>query len=126
MCTQYLYHIHPPTPFPHLLLLPQVPTTALSLPGRTCSTLPISNFVKEKKWQFCLFKIATQGVSLWHFHVHMHIPHWIHLYFSSFYLSPFLMVVSTGLEILYCFLYREYTNLNFLLLHLPPLYLTSS
>jgi hypothetical protein len=32
------------------------------------------------------------------------------LYFSSFYLSPFLIVVSTSLKILYSFLYREYFN----------------
>jgi hypothetical protein len=25
-----------------------------------------SDFLKEKKWHFCLFKIAEQGVSLWH------------------------------------------------------------
>jgi hypothetical protein len=38
-----------------------------------------------------LFKIATNGVSLWHF-----------------YLSPLFMVASRGLKILYSFLYREY------------------
>jgi hypothetical protein len=32
-------------------------------PGRMCSALLFSNFVKEKKMTF-LFKIATQGVSL--------------------------------------------------------------
>jgi hypothetical protein len=63
-----------------------------------------------------LFKIATQAVSLWYFHVYMfHL-----LYFSSFYLSPFLMVVSFSLKILCSFLYRKYNNhvhpLNFLLL----------
>jgi hypothetical protein len=31
-----------------------------------------SNFVKEKKWHLCLFKIVTQEVSLWHFHVYMY------------------------------------------------------
>jgi hypothetical protein len=40
MCTQYLHHSHPPTPFPHLLPLctdnhPSPPTH----PGRTCSVL---------------------------------------------------------------------------------------
>jgi hypothetical protein len=42
------------------------------------------------------------------------------LYFSPFYLSPILMVISTGSKILYSFLYRKYINhvhlLNFLLL----------
>jgi hypothetical protein len=71
----------------------------------------LSDFVKEKKnWHFCLFKIATQGVSLWHFHV-LEItqigssPHFF------FYLSPLLILISTGLKILYSFLYREYSNL---------------
>jgi hypothetical protein len=45
MCTEYLGDIHPPTPFPLLLPYSLVPTPA----GRTCSTLLISNFVKEKK-----------------------------------------------------------------------------
>jgi hypothetical protein len=51
-------------------------------------------------------------------------PKLVHLlYFSSFYLSPLLMVVSTVLKILYSFLYRGYINhihfLNFPLLPLP-------
>jgi hypothetical protein len=68
----------------------------------------------KKIWHICLFKIAKQGVSLWHFHV---------LYFYSFYLSPLLMVASTGLKILYSFLYRPSINhihlLDFLLLVSP-------
>jgi hypothetical protein len=79
-----------------------------------------------------LFKIAIQGVSLWHFHVYMYYPELVHLlYFSSFYLSRLLMVILTGLKILYSFLYREYINhihlLNFLLLpslsHMWPLHM---
>jgi hypothetical protein len=46
--------------------------TGTNPPGRTCFALLFSDFVREKKWHFCLFKIATQGVSLWHFHVYMH------------------------------------------------------
>jgi hypothetical protein len=42
------------------------------------------------------------------------------LYFSPFYLSPILIVISTDSKILYSFLYRKYINhvhlLNFLLL----------
>jgi hypothetical protein len=54
-----------------------------------------------------LFKIATQGISLWHFRVYL-----VHLfYFSSFYFSLSLMVVSISLRILYLFLHREYINL---------------
>jgi hypothetical protein len=67
MYTQYLYHIHLPTPFPHLLPTP----TGTNTTDRTCSALLFSNFAKEKKWHFCLFKIATQGISLWHFHVYI-------------------------------------------------------
>jgi hypothetical protein len=107
-------------PFPTFCPLPLVPPT----PGRTCSALSFSDFVKERKRQFCLFKIAAQGVSLWHFHVYMFftLGWFISSIFSSFYLSPFLMVVSTGLKILYSFLYRVHNHihlLNFLLLPSP-------
>jgi hypothetical protein len=71
---------------------------------------------------FCLFKIATQGVSLWHFHVYMfyNLNRFI-LFF--FYLSPFLTMVSTGLKT-YIHSYIEstsaiFTFLNFLLLPSP-------
>jgi hypothetical protein len=52
-------------------------------------------------------------------------PELVHpLYFSPFYLSPLLMVISTGLHILYSFSYRKYINhihlFNFLLLPSPP------
>jgi hypothetical protein len=48
-------------PFPTSSLLPLVPTPQTG-----------------KKWHFCLFKIATQGVSLWHFHVYMNYnPNWL-------------------------------------------------
>jgi hypothetical protein len=47
-------------------------------------------------------------------------PNGSSLYFSPVYLSPFLMVGSPGLRILYSFLYREYIGhihlLSFLLL----------
>jgi hypothetical protein len=33
---------------------------------------------RRNKWHFCLFKIATHGVSLWHFHVYMYF---IYMYF---------------------------------------------
>jgi hypothetical protein len=76
-----------------------------------------------QKRHFWLFKIASQGVPLWHIHVHIHIySALVHFfYFSSFYLSPLFMVAATGLKTLYSFLYREHLNhihlLNFLLLH---------
>jgi hypothetical protein len=45
------------------------PHNGTNPPDRTCSFL---QFCKRKKWHFCLFKIPIQGVSLWHFHVHMY------------------------------------------------------
>jgi hypothetical protein len=92
ICTQYTH------PFSHLL--PTLTGTAPSSLARTCSDLLFSDFVKEKKWHFCLVKVAIRGVSLWHFHVYMYYNlNW--LYFSSFYLTPLLMVISTSLKILY-------------------------
>jgi hypothetical protein len=108
MCTQYLHCIHPPTQFHNLIS----PTTDTILPRWDLFCLPILWFCKRKKWHFWLFKIATQGVSLWHFHVYMYYkPNLVHtLYFASFYLSPSFMAVSTTLKILYSFLYRGYIN----------------
>jgi hypothetical protein len=85
----------------------------------TCSTPLFCNFVKKN---LCLFKIAIQGVSLWHFYEYMYYnPNWfIFSIFSPFYLNALLMVISIDLKILHSFLYRKYTNhihfLNFLLL----------
>jgi hypothetical protein len=59
---------------------------------------------------------------LWHFHMFMYYnPNWfISSFFPPFYHSSLLRVISTGLKILYLFLYRKYINhihlLNFLLL----------
>jgi hypothetical protein len=51
-----------------------------------------------------LFKLATQEASLWHFHIYRYNV-WIGSFppLSPFYLSPALMVISTGLNILYSF-----------------------
>jgi hypothetical protein len=50
MCTQYLHHIHPPTPFPNMF-----PThIGYRPPDRSCSALLFSDFVKEKKKTFLL------------------------------------------------------------------------
>jgi hypothetical protein len=71
--------------FPISFLLTLVP---ISL-DRICSALLFSNFVKEKNWHFCLYKIAKQGVPLWHFQVHMYYsPNW--LISSIFFLSILL------------------------------------
>jgi hypothetical protein len=74
MCTWNLHHIHPPTPFPHHF----PPPMGTQSPDRTCSALLFSNFVKEEKWHFCLFKMATLGVSVWYFRVYMYYsPIWL-------------------------------------------------
>jgi hypothetical protein len=91
MCTQYLRHIHPPTLFPHILPLLLVPPS----PGRTWPSLLFSNFVKEKKWHFCLFNIATQGVFLWHFHVDM--------YYNLYWFTFSIFLLSTLVHYLWCF-----------------------
>jgi hypothetical protein len=44
---------------------------------------------KKNKWHFWLFKITTQGVSLWHFHVYMYYnPNW---FISSIFLLSTLV-----------------------------------
>jgi hypothetical protein len=131
VCTQYLHCIHPTMPFPHPFPPPTGATAHLH--HSTCLPVLFSDFVKKKKkkWHFCLFKIAIWGVSLWHFHVYVYFITRIglSLLFFSFYLSPLLTVILTGLKVLYSFLYREYINhihlLNLLLLPFPLLYVTS-
>jgi hypothetical protein len=111
MCSQYLYNIHPPNSLPTSPISPLVPTPQAG------PVLPSYS----RKWHFCLFKIAIQGVSLWHFRTYVLEPELAHLlYFSPFYLSPLLMLISTGLKFLCSFLYRKHINhihlLSFLLL----------
>jgi hypothetical protein len=73
MYTQYLHHIQPPSPFHRLL-----PTLTITKPSHP-KTEPVPPFCspilytrkRKKKWHFCLFKIATQEVSLWLFHVYV-------------------------------------------------------
>jgi hypothetical protein len=45
MCTQRLYYIHLPSPFPHIF----PPPTGINSPDRTCSAPLFSDFVKDKK-----------------------------------------------------------------------------
>jgi hypothetical protein len=69
MCTQYLHLIHYLTPFPHLLPTPMFQHS----PPQTVTIPPFYSLSLFKKWHSCLFKIAIQGVSLWHFHVYIYI-----------------------------------------------------
>jgi hypothetical protein len=79
MCTQYLHHILLPTPFPY-------PPSShwYQSPKQDLLCLLLSDFVKEKKWHFCLFKVTLQEVSLWHFYVHMY-------YNLNWFISIFLL-----------------------------------
>jgi hypothetical protein len=89
MCTQYLHYIHPPTPFLHLLTPSywyQPHPIRQNLFPSSCS------LVLQKKWHFCLFKIATQGVSLWYFYVFIYsnLNWFISSIFLLFTLVPFI------------------------------------
>jgi hypothetical protein len=89
--------------YPLLLPLPLLPTP---IPRQELFYLPLLHFWKKD----ILFKIAMQGISLWHFHVCMYYnPIGSSPPFFSFYLSrrSLLMVISTGLKILYSFLCRK-------------------
>jgi hypothetical protein len=75
---------------------------------------------KKKKKHFCLFKLLYR---VFHCDISIYMyynPNWlVPRYFSSFNLSPLLMAISTGLNILHSLLYRKYISyihlLNFLL-----------
>jgi hypothetical protein len=77
MCMQYLYHIHTPITF-HWYQHPQTGPVSTS-----CS----QTLQKKKKRHFCLFNIATQGVSLWHFHIYM--------YYNLNWFIPSIFLLST-------------------------------
>jgi hypothetical protein len=66
-------------------------------PCRICSSLLFSNFVKEWKNQlyFCLFKIATYGISLWHVHVYM--------YYSPIWFISSIFLLSTSVPFSWLF-----------------------
>jgi hypothetical protein len=80
MSTYYFHYMHPSTPFPNTIL----PYHWYQPSGKDLLYLPILHFWKM---HFCSFKIALQGVSLWHFHVCMYvcIITWI-VWFSFFFL----------------------------------------
>jgi hypothetical protein len=92
MCTQCLHHITPPTPFPRHLSSPIGTNPQDLFHHLVLQFCRRKNKEKEKKWHFCLLKIAIQGVSLWHFHVYLYYsPNWFISYiFLHFTLVPFL------------------------------------
>jgi hypothetical protein len=51
--------------------------------------LPVLWFCKKTKWYFCLFKIAIQRVSLWHFHEYMYYN--LNCFNSCIFLLPTLV-----------------------------------
>jgi hypothetical protein len=54
---------------------------------QTKSVLPSCSLILKKWRHFCLFKIAIQGVLLWHFHVY--------LYYNTNWLIPSFSLLST-------------------------------
>jgi hypothetical protein len=115
--TQYLYHIQLPTHFLHLL----PPPIGTNPPRQDLFCPPVLWFCKRKEKMTFFFKATYTGSFLVALPcTYVLYPHLVHLvYFSSFYLNPFLMVVWTSLKILYAFLYREYINHIHLLPSLP-------
>jgi hypothetical protein len=73
--TQLLDHIHLPIPFPcYLSIFTGINNLHPPPLGQDLFCLFFSDFSEEKKWHFYLFeiKVATQGFSLWYFHVFMY------------------------------------------------------
>jgi hypothetical protein len=69
--------------------------------------------------------MIIQEISLWHF-MYVLYPELVHpLHCSPFYLSPILMVISSGLNVLFSFLYRKCINhihlLYFFIYASPPI-----
>jgi hypothetical protein len=97
----FLHHIHPFTRFLTSSAFQLVSTTQSRTNLTSCS--PILQKKEKRNDNFCFFKITTQGVSLWHFHVYMYYSpiRFISSYFSSFYLVHFLWFFSTSLKILH-------------------------
>jgi hypothetical protein len=100
ICTIFtLLHPFPTTSSPPLVA-PSPLGAGPVLPS--CSSILYKK--KEEKCHFSLFKIATQGVSLWHFYVYIYYNlNWFisSIFLHSTFLSLFLMVVSTSLKVLY-------------------------
>jgi hypothetical protein len=77
----------------------------------------------KKKWHFCLFetKVATKIVSSIIFPcIYVLQPQLVHIYFSSLFFSPFLIVVSAGLRVIYTPIQRIYQPYSFLIYLLLP------
>jgi hypothetical protein len=74
MCTYYFHRIH----YAMLFSFVPSPPTGINPPNpRQDLSCFLFSICILKKWHFCLFKIAIQGISLWHFHVHMNFnPSW--------------------------------------------------
>jgi hypothetical protein len=112
ICTHFLHHIHPPTPFSWHLPPPMGDSPP---PRQVLFRPPVLQFCRrEKIFKKMTFLFVWDKGSLYEeflFDISMYIcivtP--IGLYsLSTFYFSPFLLVVSATLRFLYSFLYREY------------------
>jgi hypothetical protein len=82
---------------PSYSLLPHPPPSHCYQTVSTCLSLLISEFTKErkKKFHFCLFKITTQRITLWHFHVYM--------YYSLIWFISSIFLLSTLVPFLWLF-----------------------
>jgi hypothetical protein len=79
----YVYRIFPQYSSSYTLSLYVPPThTHCYQPSRwNLFSLPVLRFCKKRKRRhFYLFKVALEGISLWHFHVYMYFnPNWFML-----------------------------------------------
>jgi hypothetical protein len=71
-----VYMLYSPS---HTLFPPPLSLNGYQSPRQDLFCPPVLWFaLKKKKWHFCFFKLATQGISLWYFHAYMYI--YIHIY----------------------------------------------
>jgi hypothetical protein len=111
MNTWHFHHMHPPLPFPYAL-----PPLRCNRYIQDLFCLPVLHFFKKI---FCLLMMVVHGVSLWHFLTYMYYT--LNCFISSIILlSPLLMMISAGLNVLSSHLYKEYVN-HFHLLYFPYL-----
>jgi hypothetical protein len=103
MSTEYFHHIHLPYP-----VLIAYPLSLVPNPRQDLFYFLILHFWKKT----CLYKIAMQGVLLWHFHVCMY--YYLNWFIPSIFLLSSLVSPSYGdfkrLKILYSFLHMKYIN----------------
>jgi hypothetical protein len=80
------------------------------------SVIQFCKRTKKEKWHFCLLKIATQGVALWHFRVYMyHNPNWfIFIFLKNFtyFFTLYNFIILHG-QIMYHYVYTPHFSYPF-------------